>query len=114
MSTIEERLSPVLETAAAHAAAVDTEGEFPEAAVQALRDSGLLGLTLPTDVGGLGAGPVEFAAVAQQLANACGSTAMIYLMHISAAMPIASAPPNIPGVVEDLVRRWVEATADPL
>lgn len=102
MSTIEERLSPVLQTAAAHAAAVDTEGEFPEASVQALRDSGLLGLTLPTEVGGLGAGPVEFAAVAQQLANACGSTAMIYLMHISAAMPIASAPPNIPGVVEDL------------
>ena len=100
--TIEERLAPVLEVAATHASVVDTEGAFPEAAVSALRESGLLGLTLPTEVGGLGAGPVEFAEVVQQLAAACGSTAMIYLMHVSAAMPIASAPPAIPGVVEDL------------
>ncbi|MEO8107796.1 MAG: acyl-CoA dehydrogenase family protein, partial [Actinomycetes bacterium] len=102
MSTLDERLGPVLDIAATHAAAVDTDGEFPEASVQALRDSGLLGLTLPTEVGGLGAGPVEFSDVTQRLAAACGSTAMIYLMHVSAAMPIASAPPGLPGLVENL------------
>jgi alkylation response protein AidB-like acyl-CoA dehydrogenase len=89
-----ERLSPVLEVAAADAAAVDSEGRYPEAAVTALRQSGLLGLTLTEDVGGLGRGPVEFAEVTQRLASACGSTAMIYLMHVAAAMPLAAHPPS--------------------
>ena len=88
-TAISERLGPVLSVARQHAEAVDTDGVFPEAAVTALRESGLLGLTLPTEVGGLGAGPVEFSDVAQQLAAACGSTAMIYLMHVSAATRIA-------------------------
>ncbi|MEP6462610.1 MAG: acyl-CoA dehydrogenase family protein [Frankiaceae bacterium] len=92
--TLDERLAPVLEVARADAPAVDTEGRYPEAAVAALRTSGLLGLTLPTDLGGLGAGPVEFAETARQLATACGSTAMIYLMHVAAAMPLAAHPPS--------------------
>ena len=58
----------------------------------ALRESGLLGLTIPTEVGGLGQGPEEFLDVIGQLAGACGSTAMIYLMHVSAAMPMVNAP----------------------
>ena len=91
--TLEDRLAPVLEVAARDAATVDTDGVYPEAAVSALRESGLLGLTMPTTVGGLGAGPAEFASVIKQLAGACGSTAMIYLMHVAAAMPTLSAPP---------------------
>lgn len=58
-----------------------------------MRESGLLGLTLPIDVGGMGAGPHELVDVLGSLAGACGSTAMIYLMHVSAAMPVAAAPP---------------------
>lgn len=92
--TLAERLSPVLEIAAADAAAVDAEGRYPEAGVAALRGSGLLGLTLPAEVGGLGGGPVEFAEVIRRLAGACGSTAMIYLMHVAAAMPVAASPPS--------------------
>lgn len=88
---IAERLEPVLASAAADAEIVDTQGTFPEAAIAALRGSGLMGLTLPPSVGGLGAGPVEFSDVLQQIAGVCGSTAMIYLMHVSAAMPIASS-----------------------
>ena len=87
------RLSPVLEIAGEHARDVDADGRFPSEAVAALRESGLLGLTLPVDVGGLGAGPHELVSVMSSLAGICGSTAMIYLMHISAAMPIAVAPP---------------------
>jgi alkylation response protein AidB-like acyl-CoA dehydrogenase len=48
---------------------------------------------LPPEVGGLGAGPVEFTDVVAGLSAACGSTAMIYLMHTSAAVTIAAAPP---------------------
>jgi len=84
---------------------VDAEGVFPAAAVDALRVSGLLGLTLPAGVGGLGAGPVELSDVAFALAEACGSTAMVYLMHVSAAMTVAAAPPaGTPGLLAELAR----------
>jgi alkylation response protein AidB-like acyl-CoA dehydrogenase len=86
------RLDPVLGIASKHAGEVDAEGRFPDEAVVALRDSGLLGLTLPIEVGGLGAGPHELVSVIGSLAGVCGSTAMIYLMHVSAAMPVAAAP----------------------
>ncbi|WP_007023887.1 Rv1679 family acyl-CoA dehydrogenase [Saccharomonospora iraqiensis] len=93
-------LDPVLAAAREAADDVDTAARFPDEAVTALRQSGLLGLTLPESVGGLGQGPREFADVASALARECGSTAMVYLMHVSAAMPLAAAPP--PGL-DDLL-----------
>ena len=97
------RLDPVLDVAGQHAYDVDSDARFPVEAVGALRESGLLGLTLPTDVGGLGGGPQDLVTVVGSLAGVCGSTAMIYLMHVSAAMPIAAAPPpGLPKVVTDL------------
>lgn len=86
-------LAPVLEIAATHARDVDAEGRYPAEAVQALRESGLLGLTVPTEAGGLGGGPHELVETVGGLAGVCGSTAMIYLMHVSAVMPVAVAPP---------------------
>jgi alkylation response protein AidB-like acyl-CoA dehydrogenase len=83
----------VVAVAAENAEHVDADGAFPVAAVEALRGSGLLGLILPAEAGGLGAGPVEFTEVVGELAAACGSTAMVYLMHAAAAVTIAAAPP---------------------
>ncbi len=91
---LDDRTAPVIEIAARHAGEVDEQGRYPEEAVTALRASGLMGLTLPTEVGGLGAGPEDFARVTNDLATACGSTAMIYLMHVAAAMPLAAATPT--------------------
>jgi alkylation response protein AidB-like acyl-CoA dehydrogenase len=91
-------LKQVTTVAAANAAQVDAEGVFPSAAVDALRASGLLGLILPEEVGGLGAGPFEFTEVVRELAAACGSTAMVYLMHAAAAVTVAATPP--PGMPE--------------
>ena len=54
-------------------------------AFDALVDAGLLGITLPADVGGLGVGPREFLQVLRGLAGACASSAMVYLMHVCAA-----------------------------
>jgi len=97
-----QELAAVLKAARDNARQVDADAAFPRAAVDALRGSGLLGLTLPADVGGMGRGPEEFADVLTQLAAACGSTAMVYLMHVSAAMAVAAAaPPGRP----DLLRR---------
>jgi alkylation response protein AidB-like acyl-CoA dehydrogenase len=97
------RLDPVLDIARASARDVDSAGRFPEEAVAALRESGLLGLTLPVEAGGLGGGPHDLVTAVGALAGTCGSTAMVYLMHISAAMPIAAAPPpGLDGLVSDL------------
>jgi alkylation response protein AidB-like acyl-CoA dehydrogenase len=86
-------LAPVLDAAAQQAREVDATGSFPQAAVDALRGSGLLGLTLPAESGGLGGGPVEVVEALSRLASVCGSTAMVYLMHVSAAMAVAANPP---------------------
>lgn len=103
MMNLTARLDPVLAVAGANARDVDTAARFPTEAVHALRESGLLGLTLPQEAGGLGGGPNELVEVLSALAGACGSTAMIYLMHISAVMPMAAAPPaGLPGLVADL------------
>src|SRR5688500_18957687 len=75
--------------AARHADDVDANGRFPTEAIAALGNTGLLGLTLPPEVGGCGQGPRTFIAVAEELAMACASTAMVYVMHVSATMPIA-------------------------
>jgi alkylation response protein AidB-like acyl-CoA dehydrogenase len=58
----------------------------------ALAGEGLYGLCVPTEHGGLGQGPAMFAAVVETLAQACASTAMVYVMHVAAAQPIALSP----------------------
>ena len=95
------QLKPVIAAASEHAERVDAEGVFPAEAVTALRESGLLGLVLPTDVGGLGAGPVEFTEVVGEIAAVCGSTAMIYLMHVSAAVTAATGVSRSPRIGAD-------------
>ncbi|MFD3808308.1 acyl-CoA dehydrogenase family protein [Streptomyces sp. NPDC058619] len=108
---VDSLLQPVLASAAEHAPAVDADGRFPAEAVSALAGSGLLGLTLPERDGGLGAGPQEFAHVTAALAGACGSTAMIYLMHVSAAMTVLSSPPpGLPSLLPAMADGRVLAT----
>lgn len=69
----------------------DSAGRFSTEAVQALGESGLLGLLLPADHGGAGLGPRTFAAVTATLAEADASVAMVYVMHILATASIATA-----------------------
>jgi alkylation response protein AidB-like acyl-CoA dehydrogenase len=97
-----DALRPVLDAAGEAAPDVDRQARFPREAVAALRESGLLGLTLPVDSGGLGGGPAELVDALDQLARRCGSAAMVYLMHVAATMAVAAAPP--PGR-PDLLKR---------
>jgi isovaleryl-CoA dehydrogenase len=69
---------------------VDRDGVFPEAAVVALGDAGLLGLTTAAEMGGGGKGLREATEVVEALAYHCGSTAMVVLMHY-AAVPVIEA-----------------------
>ncbi len=74
-----------------HAAEVDSNARFPSESMQALAGEGFWGLTVPKPLGGKGEGPRGFAAAVEELAQGCGSTAMVYIMHISGAQAIGSS-----------------------
>ena len=74
-----------------HAVAVDEDGAFPRDSIAELSRQGLLGLCVPEENKGLGLGPRAFAGVTEELALHCGSTAMIYVMHVSAAQAMVSS-----------------------
>jgi alkylation response protein AidB-like acyl-CoA dehydrogenase len=76
---------------AKYAADVDKTARWPAESIDALKNGGFLGLTVPTSHGGAGEGPRTFAAVVAKLAEGCASTAMIYLMHVVATQSIAAA-----------------------
>jgi alkylation response protein AidB-like acyl-CoA dehydrogenase len=76
---------------AEYAADVDVNARFPTESVRALAREGFLGLCVPKEFGGSGQGPRAFAAVAEELAQGCCSTAMIFVMHVSAVQAIASS-----------------------
>ena len=77
-----------------NAPVADAEARWPEASIDAVKKAGLLALTIPKDKGGAGAGMREFASVTEELATACASTAMIYLMHVCGSQVIAAAGHN--------------------
>jgi alkylation response protein AidB-like acyl-CoA dehydrogenase len=72
----------------------DKEARFSSEAVAALGPAGLLGIILPTELGGPALGPRTVAAVIAALAEADASAAMVYLMHICATATIAAARPD--------------------
>ena len=79
----------------------DKEGRFSSEAIAALGPAGLLGIMLPSEVGGSALGPRTLAAVIATLAEADASAAMVYLMHVSATATIAAARPDA-GVAQTL------------
>lgn len=77
--------------AARRAAEVDAQARFPKESLEALAGQGFLGLCVPKSLGGKGEGPRTFAAVVEEIAQGCGSTAMVYVMHVSGAQAIAAS-----------------------
>jgi alkylation response protein AidB-like acyl-CoA dehydrogenase len=82
----------------------DKAGCFSSNAVEALGESGLLGLLLPVDFGGSGLGPRTFAAVMATLAEADASVAMVYLMHILGASAISAARSGAAEAIAPILR----------
>jgi alkylation response protein AidB-like acyl-CoA dehydrogenase len=76
---------------AQHAVDVDANARFPVESMAALAQAGFYGLCSDTSYGGQGQGPATFAAVVEEIARHCGSTAMIYVMHVAAAQVIAAS-----------------------
>ncbi|MGW2226115.1 acyl-CoA dehydrogenase family protein [Streptomyces formicae] len=73
-----KQVEPVLRE---HAALCDERATFPSVPLAALRESGLMGLLVPAEYGGLGGGLDEFVRTARELAESCLSTAQIWAMH---------------------------------
>ena len=73
---------------------IDRTGAYPRANLDALAAAGLLGLCSSTDVGGGGEGLRAGAEVVGGLAQACGSTAMIVMMHYAATALIEAMGPD--------------------
>lgn len=78
---LSELVAKIVPVARRDAAEVDEKSQFPLAAMRALRESGLLGLLVPAQWGGLNGDLGDLAYVSQRLAAACHSTALIWAMH---------------------------------
>jgi acyl-CoA dehydrogenase len=78
---LESRAALVAAVAATHAAAVDEAARFPKEAITAARFQRLLGIMIPPEFGGEGAGIADTVDICYTLGRACASTAMIYAMH---------------------------------
>jgi acyl-CoA dehydrogenase len=85
VADLKARVEAVAAIAAAEANAVDAEGRFPAAAIEALRKNRLLGLLVPVEFGGEDVSFGEVADACYRLGQACSATAMIFAMHHSAA-----------------------------
>jgi alkylation response protein AidB-like acyl-CoA dehydrogenase len=90
MERLEKIVVDVIRPAAAE---IDQSGVFPRAAMNALSQTGLLGLISAQDVGGMGQGLRAAALVIERVAQECGSTAMVLCMHYAGTAVIEAHGP---------------------
>jgi isovaleryl-CoA dehydrogenase len=86
--------SVIAETIVPAAAGVDRAGTFPRPALDALGAAGVLGLMSAREVGGGGGSLADAADVVERIATACGSTAMVVLMHYAAVSVLEAHGPH--------------------
>lgn len=88
-------LDSVIEnTIAPNAAEVDRTGAFPRANMDALGSAGILGLLSASELGGGGGSLDAGVQVIEKLAAACGSTAMVVMMHYAAGALLEAYGPE--------------------
>ena len=78
-----ERIAPL-------AAQVDETEAYPAESLRLLGQQGLMGLYVPEAYGGAGLGALAFCLATEEIAWACASTAVIYLVQYAAGYPIVS------------------------
>jgi acyl-CoA dehydrogenase len=74
-------LADVLPVLREESRVVDDTAGFPVRGLAALRESGLMGLLVPAESGGLGGDLADLVRVGAELAGECLSTALIWAMH---------------------------------
>jgi alkylation response protein AidB-like acyl-CoA dehydrogenase len=80
---------------AERAAAHDAAGRFPQDDFTDIRAAGLLGLMVPTRLGGGGAGFADYTKVATELGAGAGATALIFNMHASVTGALSHTPDDL-------------------
>src|ERR1700716_922388 len=88
------------------AAEVDRDHRFPEEAVTAAAEAGLLGILIPREFGGAGLDALAFTLCIDELAQACASTSVIVDVHTS----VGSEPILLFGT-QDQKRKWLPGLA---
>jgi acyl-CoA dehydrogenase len=88
------------------AAEVDREHRFPDEAVKAAAEAGLMGVLIPREYGGAGLDALAFAICIEELAQACASTSVIVDVHTS----VGSEPILLFGG-EEQKRQWLPQLA---
>ena len=73
------------------AAEIDSTGEYPWDMQKLLAENELLGLSIPEEYGGSGASLLSNCIVAEELARACATTSLIFVVQKLAAYPIVIA-----------------------
>jgi alkylation response protein AidB-like acyl-CoA dehydrogenase len=94
MATIASAGPPAVDEIARAAPDVDGSGRFPHEALQALSRDGLLALGVPPDRGGPGGGPREAVEAVEQVAAACASAAMVFVMHVVGTQTLLAGMPE--------------------
>jgi alkylation response protein AidB-like acyl-CoA dehydrogenase len=68
---------------APRAAETDKTEQFPAENIRKMAELGLMGLPYPEEYGGGGGDYLSYAIAVEEIARACGSTALIYAAHVS-------------------------------
>ncbi|MEI2362551.1 acyl-CoA dehydrogenase family protein [Priestia megaterium] len=88
-ASIREKISSLVdEVIRPNAALTDEEGIFPRENLEALIKAGWGNILVPKAYNGLELDHVAFAIVAEEIAKACASTALVYVMHVGAIQTI--------------------------
>jgi len=102
----QQRARHVAETAVRPVAAeLDRTGDYPWSVVAALREAGLMGLWIPEQYGGGGAGVLDLCVVVEELSRACGGVGVAYAVNALGSFPI------LLGGTEEQKRRWLPPIA---
>ncbi|GJM21506.1 MAG: acyl-CoA dehydrogenase [Planctomycetota bacterium] len=83
----------------------DDVQEYPDEVRQAYIENGLLGVWIPKEYGGHGAGIVALCLVIEELSRACGGTGVAYAVNALGSFPI------IVGGTEDQKKLWLPQVA---
>jgi len=70
------------------AAELDRTGEYPWSVINALREQGMMGVWIPRDYGGEGAGLLNLCILAEEISRACGGIGCTYVVNALGSLPI--------------------------
>lgn len=87
------------------AAELDRTGEYPWTVIQALKEYDLMGIWIPKEYGGHGAGVLDMCVVVEELSRACGGIGVAYAVNALGSFPI------VLGGTEEQKRRYLPPVA---